>query len=149
MRTYIAAIAATLLASCASIVSKSTYPVVIATDPPGSEVEVSNADGEMIYAGSTPTILELAAGNGSFGGTSYVFVSGDWSAELKATSDPWVIGNAVFGFAGILGIIIDGASGAAFKLPERYTLLLYVPDPEEPEPEPERKSFGDPDATRF
>jgi hypothetical protein len=105
---------------CASIVSKSQYPVTINSNPSGAKVLVKNEKGIVIHQAITPATLSLNASSGFFNAESYSFefekegyLRG--SAALSAGMDPWYIGNILFG--GLIGIVIvDPATGAMWKL---------------------------------
>lgn len=120
---FAAAIAAGTLASgCASIVSKSSYPVTISSSPEGADFTVKNADGKTIHKGKTPSTLLLESGCGFFRGETYWvrFEKDGYDAayaEIDSTLDPWYIGNIVFG--GLIGLlIVDPLTGAMWKIPE-------------------------------
>ena len=49
---------------CASIVSKSAYPVIISSKPEGAEIAIVNRANEKIFQGKTPTTVTLKAGAG-------------------------------------------------------------------------------------
>ena len=54
------------LTGCASIISKSTYPVTISSQPNGAEISITNRKGLQIYTGQTPTTITLKAGRPYF-----------------------------------------------------------------------------------
>jgi hypothetical protein len=60
------ALALTTCASCASIVSKSKYPVSIQSEPAGLEFEILAPDGRSVHKGRTPQIVTLDAHKGFF-----------------------------------------------------------------------------------
>lgn len=106
--------------SCASIVSKSLYPFTVNTDPSNATVVIEDSDGNEVFNGSAPAIIELKAGKKFFKRESYmVHVSHD---GYKSTSFPvnfrvdgWYWGNLLFG--GLIGmLIVDPATGAMYKL---------------------------------
>ncbi len=109
-----------LLTSCATIVSKSDYPVSITSHPSGCNVVVKNADGIVIHQGKTPTSVVLSAKGGYFKAASYdLEFSGKGKArqnvKLTATMDGWYAGNILFG--GLIGLlVVDPLTGAMWKL---------------------------------
>lgn len=110
-----------MLSGCASIVSKSDYPVSISSQPDGAEISIKNRAGENIFVGKTPTTINLKAGAGYFKGENYTvtFKKDGYlphTAEIKRGVDGWYIaGNFVFG--GLIGwFIVDPASGAMWTL---------------------------------
>lgn len=108
------------LNSCATIVSKSSYPLKITTNPEGVNLLIKDADGLEIFKGSSPATVKLKAGAGFFKRAAYTLtVSGDGFKEqilpINFKLDGWYFGNLLIG--GILGmLIIDPATGAMYKL---------------------------------
>ena len=101
--------------SCASIVSKSHYPVTFMS---GAEknipFEVRNKKNSLIHKGTTPNTVVLKAG----GLQKYTVTTPEHTRTLKIGLDPWYLGNILFG--GPLGMIVDMCSGAAYKLPSQF-----------------------------
>ena len=112
--------AVSLLSSCASIVSKSNWPVHVASDPSGATVTITNRAGREVFKGTTPTMVSLRSGAGFFKKESYIVkfsVNGYVSQEvpLQCKVNGWYWGNLVFG--GLIGfLILDPATGAMYKL---------------------------------
>jgi hypothetical protein len=122
MKSLSALSVALLFTSCASIVSKSEYPVAFTSYPSGCQVSVKNASGLTIYQGMTPSMVTLPASAGFFKAAKYQV---EYSKKglptqtmpLTASIDGWYFGNLLFG--GIIGmLIVDPATGAMWKLPE-------------------------------
>lgn len=109
-----------ILSSCASIVSKSAYPLKITSVPTNAAISISNLSGSVIYTGTTPASVELRAAQGFFKREQYaVTFKLDGYADAKVPVyfkvDGWYWGNLLFG--GVLGfLIIDPATGAMYKL---------------------------------
>jgi hypothetical protein len=59
------------LSACASIVSKSHYPVTITSNPPGAQFKIRKSSGEYISSGTTPTTLDLPSSFGYFQPAKY------------------------------------------------------------------------------
>jgi hypothetical protein len=118
------AVMVALFSSCASIVSKSSWPLSINTTPSGAKVEIVNKKGVPVFNGITPAITKLSSGAGFFTPASYtVKLNMDGYAEkvipVKCTLNGWYIGNVVFG--GLLGLlIVDPATGAMYRLDSEY-----------------------------
>lgn len=115
----------TLLSGCASIVSKTTYPVSITSSPPEEKFVIKNESGVTIHSGKTPQSVMLKSGNGFFDGASYTveFAAGN-ILTINSSLDPWYFGNILFG--GLIGmVIIDPATGAMWELPES-TETAYI-----------------------
>ena len=65
-------LAATLaLGSCASIVSKSRYPVAISSVPVGANITITDKHGKEVFSGVAPTAVTLKSGAGYFSKASY------------------------------------------------------------------------------
>jgi len=106
--------------SCASIVSKTSYPVTIDSTPREASVTIKDRKGEQVFTGKTPAMVKLKSGAGFFKNAKYsVTISkpgfADKTVELTATINGWYFGNLVFG--GVIGLlIVDPATGAMYKL---------------------------------
>ena len=57
-----------LFSSCASIVTKTKYPLLVNSNPDGATLVITNKKGNEVYTGSTPASLVLKSGNGFFSG---------------------------------------------------------------------------------
>lgn len=105
-------------AGCASIVSKSTYPVRIGSNEDNATVTITQ-NGSVVQVLRTPGTAYLAAGNGYFTPSEYTleFKKDGFESEVRycrASLDPWFIGNILFG--GIIGMaIIDPMTGAMWQ----------------------------------
>lgn len=116
------------LYGCASIVSDSTYPLSLNSNPLGSSFTITNKNGQLIHSGNTPATVTLKSGAGYFSGEKY-FISlkkpGFEASEITVDTslDGWYIGNILFG--GLIGmLIIDPITGAMWKLPETASAQL-------------------------
>ena len=128
LKAAILACATLLLTNCASIVSKSSWPVTISSNPAGANVTVTNQKGVNIHTATTPTTVTLNSGGGFFKRAEYhlTFTSkghAPHTVELKARMNGWFVGNLVFG--GLIGIlIVDPATGAMWKLDDQVNVNL-------------------------
>lgn len=110
--------------SCASIVSKSSYPVSFSSDPSHAKITIKDQDGSIVFQGETPATFKLKSGGGFFRKASYTYtLEKDGYASktmpLNCEFDAWYIGNIVFG--GLIGLlIVDPATGAMFKLDRSF-----------------------------
>lgn len=110
--------------SCASIVSRSTYPFTIETKPSGVNITIKDGKGMAIYKGSSPATVRLKASAGFFKKASYtVNISGEGYESkvlpINFKLDGWYFGNLLIG--GIIGmLIVDPATGAMYKLDDEY-----------------------------
>ena len=109
------------IAACATIVSKSQYPVIISSQPDGADINVINSVGKTVFTGKTPTTITLKAGAGFFKGEDYTveFKKEGYTphtAQIRRGVDGWYIfGNLFIG--GLIGwLIVDPATGAMWTL---------------------------------
>ena len=122
MKKHIALIvvaSAAVLAGCASIVSKSEYPVSVTSNPTGADFTVKRANGLPIASGVTPATITLAASDGYFKPAKYTVEFRRkgvvQSVPLTAKVDGWYFGNILVG--GLIGLlIVDPATGAMWSL---------------------------------
>jgi len=110
---------ALILSGCASIVTKSAYPIAINSNPTNARVSITDKYGRDIYVGNTPATVTLKAGDGFFTKAEYrVKFSTDGYEDRIVTITPnldgWFFGNIFLG--GIIGIVVDGATGAMWKI---------------------------------
>lgn len=121
-----------LLPNCATIFTRSSYPVALNSNPTGAKIEIVDKKGVTVFMGTTPTTLKLKAGAGFFSParyTIYFFSDGyDQSAvSINARLDGWYFGNLLIG--GFLGmLIIDPATGAMWKIDERVVNVDLMPN---------------------
>jgi len=113
-----------LFSSCASIVSKSTYPLSINSSPSNAKVSITDKKGKEIYLGNTPATVKLKAGAGFFSKAEYQvkFSSMGYDEKIVPITfklDGWYFGNLLWG--GVLGmLIIDPATGAMWKIETEF-----------------------------
>lgn len=105
--------------NCATIVSKSSYPVSIYTNPPGAQVSITDKKGKEIYNGTSPSVVKLRSGAGFFARAEYhVKLSAkDYEKIIPVTFklNGWYFGNIVFG--SLIGLlVVDPASGAMWRI---------------------------------
>lgn len=111
-----------ILSSCASIVSKSNYPVYVTSEPRKASVKIVNSEGREVFNGKTPAGLTLGASKKYFKKETYtVTFSLDGYEPVTTTIntkvDGWYWGNLVFG--GLIGfLIVDPATGSMYKIKE-------------------------------
>src|SRR5436189_6488546 len=60
-----------LLSGCATILSKSSYPVHIATDPKGAAVTITDKRNIEVFKGQSPANVTLKSGAGFFSKAEY------------------------------------------------------------------------------
>ena len=105
-----------LLAGCASLISGSTQPIMLNSQPAGAKAQV---DGTTVF---TPATIHLERKNNH---TVIFSQTGYETQQVKITKsmNGWVLANILLG--GIPGIVIDLITGAAAKLePDSITVTL-------------------------
>lgn len=114
---------------CASIVSKSTWPVTVQSNPTGAKCEIIKENGVKLHTGETPMTLSLEASAGFFSSAKYIINctkdGKQATSELSADLNGWYLGNILFG--GVIGLlIIDPATGAMWKLEETRVVNIVT-----------------------
>lgn len=111
-----------IFSSCATVVSKSRYPVSINSNPSGANITVTNKKGNTIFAGQSPATVILKPGAGFFSKAKYQvkFSLSDYSEKtypIEFKFNGWYLGNILIG--GVIGmLIVDPATGAMWTLPQ-------------------------------
>ena len=110
-----------ILTGCASIVSKSNWPVIIRSNPDQADITITDVkEGKDIFKGKTPTTVTLSSKGGYFKGKTYTVEASKEGFEKKtiqinSTLNGWYIGNLLFG--GLIGLlIVDPLTGAMWTL---------------------------------
>jgi hypothetical protein len=118
MTGVVGVVALAAFAGCASVMSGRHADVTIKTNVPHATVVVRDKRGEEVAVGHTPTKLALKRKD------KFIFPA-KYTARIEApgyepvdvpirsTVNPWVLGNIVFG--GPIGLVVDNATGAAWK----------------------------------
>lgn len=113
-----------ILSSCASIVSKTTYPLMINSNPSGAAVTITNKKGKEIYKGTSPAVVPLKSGAGYFSRAEYQvkFNMKGYEERIVPVNfklNGWYFGNLFIG--GVLGmLIVDPITGAMWRLETQY-----------------------------
>ncbi len=109
---------------CASIVSGKTSSVDIRSNPEGAAVFINEME-----MGSTPMIIDLKRKQRH----TIKVVKDGYTEEIRTTRKGfnwWFVGNVIFG--GIVGIIVDFATGAVYKVePEKINISLTPTSPDQ------------------
>ena len=108
------------MTACASIVSKSSYPVTITSNPPGATFVLKKANGLAMSTGTTPATIVLNSSEGYFQPAKYVVEfnrkGATQTVPLNASINGWYFGNLLFGGIIIGMLIVDPATGAMWRL---------------------------------
>lgn len=129
----LALLAPATLASCASIVSHSSWPVNVTASPADAEVQITNQAGAVVHKAKAPFTVSLRSGAGYFDGERYTLTASapgyaQNTCVLDTGVNGWYVGNVVFG--GLIGfLIVDPASGAMYRLPETTHVELVKAGP--------------------
>lgn len=116
---------------CASIVSKSKYPVAITTEPTAARIEIKDQDGVVRFAGTSPATAILDAGNGYFTRARYTVTAtkegfNPSTFPLQNSIDGWYWGNIVLG--GLIGmLLVDPITGAMFQIDSPVANMSLAP----------------------
>ena len=114
-------VAATLaLSGCATVVNGRTEPLGLSSNPAGAEVSIDNGTMKVI----TPTSVELKKDENH----TFVFHKDgyqDTSATVTSGTSGWVWGNPLAG--GIIGGVVDFATGAAYKFSDDTLSVNLTP----------------------
>ena len=109
-----------MFSGCATLLSKSSWPFSVDSNPSGATVSITNNSGKEVFRGKTPTAMRLKSGAGFFKKESYTvsLLMAGYDTK-KVTVDcklnRWYFGNVVLG--GLIGmLIVDPATGAMYKL---------------------------------
>ena len=130
MKIFLIALALVFTASCATILSDSSYPVSVNSNPSGANFTISNRAGQEIQSGMTPEMVTLKASSGYFKSETYKIVLSKDGFEdnvytLSSSLDGWYWGNILLG--GVIGmLIVDPLTGAMYKLPDRIDASLAI-----------------------
>ena len=122
-------IALIILASCATIISKSEYPVHFTCSPDQANITVRDANNMVVFTGTTPTTAVLPAGGGYFKGQDYMvtfekegYIS--TTVPIQRSIDGWYIGGNIL-LGGLIGwLIVDPATGAMWTLTSEVATVL-------------------------
>jgi hypothetical protein len=112
-------LAACLLpAGCASIISGRSADVAIDSYPSNARVIIHDNDGRQVASLNTPGVVSLKRNRRYFLPARYtatIEAPGYAPADvpIRYTMNPWILGNIAIG--GIPGLIVDNATGAAWK----------------------------------
>lgn len=128
-----------LVTGCASIVSKSDWPVTVRSNPTGAKCVISKSSGLAVQTGETPMTVTLPSSDGYFSAAQYLvkcekegFSPAQRSLEAGINGWWYFGGNLIFG--GVIGwFIVDPLTGAMYRLDEKFSVDLQpaLPAPRE------------------
>ena len=109
-----------VFSSCATIVSKSSYPVSFGSEPAGTTITVTNREHVDVFKGKTPCAVKLKAGSKFFSKEQYTVKFSrlgyeDRVVPINFKINGWYFGNLLIG--GVIGmLIVDPATGAMWRI---------------------------------
>jgi hypothetical protein len=118
------------LTSCASIVSRTKWPLAIDSKPEGVHVSITNKIGKEVFTGKTPVVTTLKSGSGFFGKESYTVALTYKGIETRKINvecklNGWYFGNLLIG--GLIGLlIVDPATGAMYRLESKDIYEVFI-----------------------
>jgi hypothetical protein len=120
------------LSSCASIVSRTKWPLAVDSKPEGVHVSITNRSGREVFVGKTPVVTTLKSGSGFFGKESYTVALTYKGTETRKINvecklNGWYFGNLLIG--GLIGmLIVDPATGAMYRLESKDIYEVFTED---------------------
>ena len=120
------------LSGCASIVSKTKWPLAVDSKPEGVHVSITNRSGKEVFAGKTPVVTTLKSGSSFFGKESYTVALTYNGTETRKINvecklNGWYFGNLLIG--GLIGmLIVDPATGAMYRLENKDIYEVFTED---------------------
>jgi hypothetical protein len=123
-------VAMCLLSGCCTILTKSKYSLMVDSNPDGAQLTITDKKGREVYNGNTPASPELKASSGFFSGARYLLRfsypgHADYTVTVSSKLKGWYFGNLFIG--GWLGLILDPATGAMWKLDRKYVNVVLTP----------------------
>lgn len=135
LNTVLIAAACATLQSCATLFSRSVYPVAVHSAPENVRFEVYDRYKHRIYAGTTPETIYLPASYLPFIRQRYTVLINDpdfESAQMPITFhiDGWYFANLLIpAFAPIGMLIVDPLSGSMFTIDSHCRRLSFRLNP--------------------
>jgi uncharacterized protein YceK len=110
------------LSGCASIMSGTSQGVAVDTDPPGATCSVARSGEQLAAVSATPGQVTVSKGFRALDIDCNKDGHLPSKAELSTSFQPWTLGNVLLG--GVIGLVIDAATGAMVEYPKSTTVLL-------------------------
>ena len=127
--SFLLAVCAILATSgCATVVSKTSWPVYVQAVEGETDFVIRNAYGLPVKTGKTPTPVMLPSGRGWFKKADYTVTFNKpgyqpLTVDLRAYLNGWYLGN-IFSFSVLGFVFVDSATGAMWTLPESVSVSL-------------------------
>lgn len=113
-----------ILIACSYIVNTDSQDVSVRSEPTGAQITVTTVGGVEVFSGTTPASIKLKRKNKY---VVYVELQGykDKEVRIDQSMETMVIANLLCG--GIPGLIVDGLTGAMWKLePDEIYITLQA-----------------------
>ena len=110
------------LGACATIVEGDDQTVTVVTDPVGAVCTLTREGGAVGVVNPTPGSIMLEKSKDDVSVICKKDGHFDETAVLSSSFQDMTIGNVIFG--GIVGVVVDSASGAMHEYPASVTILL-------------------------
>ncbi len=145
MRTMLVGLVAALgmlLPGCATITKGGQQTVTVNTDPAGASCSLTRDGKPLAVVNPTPGSIPIEKASGDIAVACKKGGYKDAAGALASEFQAWTFGNVILG--GIVGIVVDAASGAMHQYPAMLTITL---EPEAFATATERDAFFDRMAT--
>jgi uncharacterized protein YceK len=111
-----------LLSGCATVTQGTSQPLTINTDPTGASCTIKKDDQTLGVVNPTPGTVQVEKGWGALTVACQKEDHVDEEARHDSEVQGWTFGNIIIG--GVIGFVIDAASGAMRKYPSFITIVL-------------------------
>ena len=129
------------LGACSSVTKGTSQDVAVDTkDVKQAKCTLKNEKGSWIIP-STPGSVEVSRGGGDLAVNCVKENYQNGQMMVSQGFEPMTLGNILIG--GVVGVVVDAASGAAFDYPPTVSILLTPSDGYVPPPTPEQEAGSD------
>lgn len=123
MKTDFLLLGLVILTGCATIVKGTSQTIAISTPPvAGANCKINNGDG--LWYVITPGTVTVPKSNDALMMQCVKPDYAESNGAINAKVEPWVLGNILIG--GIIGLVVDIATGALHTYPNDYALPMYA-----------------------
>lgn len=112
----------TMLAGCATVVSGTTQTIGVNTDPEGADCQFTRKGVLVGRVNPTPGTIQVATDYESVAVLCHKEGFDDITGVIGSEFQAMTLGNILLG--GVIGVVVDAASGAMRKYPEVVTFTL-------------------------
>jgi hypothetical protein len=112
----------TLLGGCATVVSGTTQTIGVNTDPEGADCQFTRKGVLVGRVNPTPGTMQVGKDHESVSVLCHKEGFDDTAGVIGSEFQAMTLGNILLG--GVIGVVVDAASGAMMKYPESVTFTL-------------------------